>query len=132
MDPAHRARLEAGAGLVGNADQGGRRQVTIIDQDAWDQAERELGATVDPSLRRANLLVTGVSLGESRGRVLRIGGCRIRLLGETRPCHLMDQAHPGLQAALSPAWRGGAFGEVLDDGEIAIGEVAVWEKPEQT
>jgi MOSC domain-containing protein YiiM len=34
----------------------------------------------------------------------------------------MDQAFPGLRAALAVGGRGGVYGEVLDDGEIAVGD----------
>jgi hypothetical protein len=34
----------------------------------------------------------------------------------------MEMAAPGLQAAMSVPFGGGAFGEVLDDGEIAVGD----------
>lgn len=129
MDPASRAELRAGAGLVGSADQRGRRQVTILDQESWDRVIRDLGDDVPPVARRANLLVDGLSLDNSRGRVLRIGACRIRIFGETRPCHLMDEAHAGLRAAMLPPWRGGAFGEVLDDGFIEIGMPVDWDDP---
>jgi MOSC domain-containing protein YiiM len=127
MDPQDRATLRAGAGLVGNADQGGRRQVTLLSAERWAEAERELGAAVDPRGRRANLMLTGIDLEETRDRVLRIGGCRLRILGETRPCARMEEAHPGLRQALEPHWRAGAFGEVLDDGEIAVGDEVGWE-----
>lgn len=126
MDGTSRARLVAGAGLAGNANQGGRRQVTIITRESWRALAAELGASVDPAARRANLLVDGVHLVETRGRVLRVGPCHIRILGETRPCERMDEAHPGLQAALRQAWRGGAYGEALDDGEIAVGDPVCW------
>jgi hypothetical protein len=33
----------------------------------------------------------------------------------------MDEACPGFRRALSPEWRGGAYGEVLDDGDVAVG-----------
>ena len=72
-------------------------------------------------VRRGNLLVSGVDLTDSRGKVLHIGPVRIRIFGETRPCEQMDQAAHGLRAALEEPWAGGAFGEVLDDGEIQIG-----------
>ena len=39
----------------------------------------------------------------------------------------MDRAWEGLREALKPGWRAGAFAEVLDGGEIAIGEVVAWE-----
>ena len=38
MDAVDEAQAVAGLGLAGNADQGGRRQVTIIDEAAWRDA----------------------------------------------------------------------------------------------
>ena len=128
MDAVESARLEQGRGLVGNADQGGRRQVTLIDADKWAETMRELGDPgVDPVARRANLLVRGIDLEHSRHRVIRIGDCRLKVRGETRPCQQMDRAWDGLREALKPGWRGGAFAEVLDGGEIAIGQAVAWE-----
>jgi MOSC domain-containing protein YiiM len=123
MDPTDQATLVADRGILGNADQGGRRQVTIIEREAWDAMMAELGdARLDPAARRANLMVSGVSLRDARGRLLEIGGCRIHLQGETRPCEQMDDALPGLRRVMAHPWRGGAFGVVLDDGEIRIGD----------
>ncbi|MEM7048999.1 MAG: MOSC domain-containing protein [Acidobacteriota bacterium] len=127
MDEQPTARLVAGRGLADNADQGGRRQVTLLDDAAWQRAIDELGVEVDPRARRANLLIRGLTLAGPRFRVLRIGDCRLRVLGETRPCERMDEASPGLRAALSPEWRGGVFAEVLDDGEIRLGDAVRWE-----
>jgi MOSC domain-containing protein YiiM len=126
MDPAREATLVAGRGIVGNANQGGRRQVTIISREAWDAVERELDEVVSPETRRANLLVSGISLAETRGRMLRIGACRVRVYGETKPCRQMEEARAGLQSALRPDWRGGVFAEVLDDGQIAVGDEIEW------
>jgi MOSC domain-containing protein YiiM len=126
MDATLEATFVAGRGIAGNADQGGRRQVTLIDRQGWDAATEELGTPVDPSLRRANLLISGLTLAESRGRVLRVGPVRLRINGETRPCEVMDRAWPGLRKALSAPWRGGAFAEVLDDGHLKVGDSAEW------
>jgi len=128
MDPRPAARLVEGAGIAGNADQGGRRQVTVIEAERWADALAELAGDgrgaddVDPSERRANLMVSGVALAETRGRVLRIGGCRLLVQGETRPCERMERARAGLKAALGPGWRGGVYGVVVEGGEIAVGD----------
>lgn len=126
MDPVQQAALKVDQGLVGNADQGGKRQVTLIEQEKWQALMEQVGASLDPSVRRANLLLSGVRLADSRGEVLQIGNCRIRIYGETRPCERMDEAWSGLQEAMKTDWGGGAFGEVLDDGLIAVGDPVCW------
>lgn len=122
MDRVDSTALVAGRGLVGNADQGKRRQVALIALETWNRLMAELGATADPSARRANLMVSGIELPESRGRILSIGTVRLRIAGETRPCERMDEAVPGLRRAMEPAWGGGAFAEVLQDGTISVGD----------
>ena len=109
MDVREQATLVEDRGLVGNANQGGRRQVTLIAEERWAELMEELGADLDPSARRANLLLKGVDLEESRDRVLRVGACRLKITGETRPCQLMDKMLPGLQEAMRRAWGGGAL-----------------------
>jgi MOSC domain-containing protein YiiM len=126
MDGVEKATLKARQGLVGNANQGGKRQVTLLEQEAWQAVMSDLDASLDPSTRRANLMVSGVRLENSREKILSIGDCRIKIWGETRPCELMDKSQPGLKEALKPNWRGGVFGEVLDDGDIAIGDPVRW------
>lgn len=128
MDPVPRAELRAGHGIETDANAGrSKRQVTLLDADLWDRVRSELDAPeLDPALRRANLLVRGLPLAESRGKVLALGPARVLVHGETRPCNLMDDAHPGLQEALRPEWRGGVYGEVLEGGAIAIGDEISW------
>jgi MOSC domain-containing protein YiiM len=128
MDQVSSGNLVAGRGLVGNADQGRRRQVTVIDRGAWEQLMRELDGSISPAARRANLLVSGVRLADSRDRILLVGACRLRIAGETKPCERMDEALPGLRAAMAVNWGGGVFAEVLDDGEIAVGDDVAWEE----
>ncbi len=129
MDPVDSAELMAGRGLVGNADQGGRRQVTLVQAEAWRELMSALGGSLPPSRRRANLLVAGVELRETRGAVLEIGLARLEIMGELKPCEQMEEALPGLRAAMYPDWRGGAFASVREGGIIRVGDPVVLRSP---
>jgi MOSC domain-containing protein YiiM len=124
MDPVLFAEAVVGRGLAGNANQGGKRQITIIDEARWREAQVEVGAEVPPSARRANLMLRGLDLENSRGRTLRIGSVEVRIYNETRPCEQMEDAHPGLEDALGVRWRAGAYGEVVTGGIIRLGDAA--------
>ena len=127
MDPVTHGILVAGQGLLDSADQGGRRQVTLVTRERWDLATQSMGVTIDPILRRANLLISGIDLENTRTRILQLGDCRLRIRGETRPCERMDEAVPGLQNALDVHWGGGAFAEIIQGGEITAGDDVRWE-----
>lgn len=126
MDSVAEAQLVAGRGIVGNANQGGKRQITLIDEARWREAEMELGVEVPPQARRANVMLRGIDLERTHRRLLRLGETVIRIYGETRPCERMDEAQPGLRAALGSRWRGGAFGEIIEGGTIRAGDGAEW------
>jgi MOSC domain-containing protein YiiM len=127
MDPVAAADLVEGQGVAGSADRSRRRQVTILSREAWAACMQELHAALDPSARRANLLVSGIQLARTRDRVLRIGDTRLLIGGEVTPCERMEEALTGLQAAMRPEWRGGAFAQVLAGGSIHVGDRVVWE-----
>lgn len=129
MDAVDRVVAVEGKGIDTDANFGrSKRQVTIIEKEFFDEIATELPA-VEPSMRRANIMVSGVKLTECRDHVLTLGKVRIRLFGETRPCERMDAQVPGFTAALDPAWNGGAYGVVLDDGEITVGDTASIQPP---
>lgn len=132
MDFVPQAALRANRGLVGNANQGGRRQVTILEAERWASHMAALEASLDPSRRRANLLVRGCDLRNMRGRILLVGRVRLEIAGETKPCHAMDEVLPGLQAVMRPDWGGGAFAIILDDGIISVGDAVRFAPPEVT
>lgn len=127
MDAVQQAEMVKRRGLVGNANQGGRRQITIIDAAVWEQVMAELGTRIDPSARRANIMVRGIDLAHSRKKILQLGECRVKIFNETKPCERMDEVVPGLNQALYDNWRGGAFGEVIQGGTVCVGEAAQWE-----
>ena len=126
MDPVQEAELDVERGLVGNVDRSRRRQVTLLEAERWARLMRELHAEIDPRARRANLLVSGVSLHETRGRVLQIGSVQLVIGGETTPCEQMDEALPDLRAAMTDRWAGGAFAQVRAGGAVRVGDPIIW------
>jgi MOSC domain-containing protein YiiM len=126
MDPVEQALVIEARGIEGSANAGSHRQVTIIALERWLEMMAELDADVDPSARRADLMVSGVDLERSRERLLMIGGCLIRIGGEVRPCERMDEAWRGLRAAMTPRWGGGVWGEVLLGGTMTVGDAVAW------
>ena len=121
-----RGVLDSGKGLQGDINYDSPRAVTIIERSRWDRVEQELGARVDPASRRANLLISGLDLKNSKGKHLQIGSVVLEIRGETRPCQLMDTMHPGLRDALDADWGGGAYARVLSSGPIQTGDSVAW------
>ena len=120
-EPGH-CKLIAGAGQEGAVMRGGKRQVTLLDQARWQDTIKDLGADLPPITRRADLLVAGLDLANSKGRKIRLGPTLLLVHGETVPCETMEEACPGLKAAMVPDWRGGIYCEILEGGEVRVGD----------
>lgn len=104
-----------------------RRQISLIEAESWAAAMAELGREGENLIpwfeRRANLLTQGLRLPREPGRVIAIGASlRIETTRECDPCSRLEEIAPGLKAVLTPDWRGGVLGQVITDGEIAVGD----------
>ena len=128
MDPVDEAVAVEGRGLEGGADFDRDRQVTLIEREVFDRIKAEVDDSVEPVMRRANLLVSGIRLEDTRDRTLVVGDLRIHIRGETRACGRMEEACDGLMDALDPHWGGGAHGSVVNDAIISVGDDVRWEE----
>ncbi|MCT8988253.1 MOSC domain-containing protein [Shewanella phaeophyticola] len=98
----------------------GKRQVTVMSQQQWQLACKQINANLDWLTRRANLLIDGHQFSaEDVGKIISIGtDLQLQITGETDPCKKMEMAHPGLEQALLPDWRGGVTCRVIQAGLI--------------
>ncbi len=113
----------AGVGLEGDHNHGGKRHVTLLSVEGWAEACEALGgADLSPGGRRANLLVEGVDLAAAIGQRLRVGPMEVEVVGETKPCQLMDDVRLGLMDALKPRVRAGVYGRILVGGVLRPGD----------
>lgn len=120
MVELERAEITPEQGVAGDfRGRPGRRQVTVLSAEDWETACAVLGEQLPWTLRRANLLVAGITFHESTGSIVRIGDVALQVTGETDPCSRMDEAAPGLFGALRADWRGGVCCRVICGGTIA-------------
>ncbi|MDO8898140.1 MAG: MOSC domain-containing protein [Bacteroidales bacterium] len=104
----------------------GKRQVTVLSEEAFNEACNELGTTLPWTIRRANLLISGIDLENSKGKNLAIGSVVLEVTGETDPCYRMDEQFEGLKDALEPNWRGGVTCSVMSEGYVKLGDEVKW------
>lgn len=124
MAACNRALVTPERGVAGDfRGKPGRRQVTVLSRESWARACAELGEELPWMTRRANLFISGLEFTPAHvGSSLRFGDLVLQITRETDPCERMDQARPGLRAALDPDWRGGVCCRVIVGGEIFLGQ----------
>ena len=104
----------------------GNRQVTVISQESWTETCKDMKLEMPWTTRRANLLVSGLELENSVGKILRIGSCALEIMGELEPCGRMDEQFDGLTEALRPNWRGGVHCRIIHEGVVNPGDEAIF------
>ena len=123
METKQRAQITAHSGVEGDyRGKYGPRQITVLSQEAWEEACKDVQAELAWTTRRANLLISGITLEQTTRQILQIGEVRLTITGETDPCERMDMQHQGLRKTLTPAWRGGVTCFVAGEGTIQVGD----------
>jgi MOSC domain-containing protein YiiM len=135
MTTVWRVRGHAGGGLEGDryhtgtgewSDHPGTgRGLTLVSAEALERANAENpGLDVSPADTRRNVTVRGVDLDGLIGREFRIGGLRCVGVRLAEPCTYLEGlvGRPILRAL---AHKAGLRADILEDGEIAVGDEVV-------
>ena len=131
MRATARIRVLAGIGLEGDRYATGRghfsgmpgtgRALTLIEAEVLESLRESLGIALRPGEARRNVTTRGIALNALVGRRFRIGGvlCEGKRLCE--PCRYLEGVVS--QPLFDPlSHRGGLRADVLEDGEIRIGD----------
>ena len=123
METLDSAEISTDTGVAGDfRGKPGKRQVTLLSAEAWQEVCNELGQDMTWTTRRSNLLIENINLPKSAGNIIAIGNVRLKTSMEIDPCSRMDEQVDGLKKALQPDWRGGIGCEVLEGGSISVGD----------
>ena len=123
LEEINKTKISKDYGIDGDARGRKRgRQVTILFEDDWFDACKDINEKLHWTTRRANLFVRGLSGPQKEGNIINIGTVKLKICAETDPCDVMEKAKSGLRKALEPLWRGGVCCEVLHGGYISIGD----------
>lgn len=126
-----RITVRAGRGVEGDRyfdyarrlsrDPGKACAITLVEMEALEALEREHGIVMTPTESRRTVAVRGVDLNALVGREFRVGSARLRGQLPCEPCVHLERLS-GKRVVRGLVHRGGLRAEVLEDGEIEIGD----------
>lgn len=98
------------------------RQITLIEAEAIEALERELGLALAPGETRRNLVTRGVALNHLAGREFSVGVARLRGHELCEPCTDLARMTGKPQVLPGLIHRGGLRAEILEGGVIRVGD----------
>lgn len=123
------ARVLAGQGIEGDryalgcgsfSMNAGKRDVTLIEEEALESFAKDCGRLLDPADSRRNLLTRGVRLNDLVGREFKVGSVLMRGLRLCEPCARLARL-TSLPVLPDLIRRGGLYAEILQDGDLVVG-----------
>jgi MOSC domain-containing protein YiiM len=128
-EPVDRVQAHAGKGLEGNRYffEGGApagNALTLIAEEEVEAFTEETGIPFTAQESRRNLVTKGIDLNALVGKHFRVGDIRCFGVELCEPCaHLQELTRPGVMRGM--VHRAGLNADILDDGEIVVGDTVV-------
>ena len=121
MQSVETIELVAGSGLVGDRYANkAAQEVTLIEQEALEAAERDDQLTLSHAESRRNLLTSGVPLNHLVGRRFSVGTAVLEGVELCEPCSHLERL-TGKKAIKPLLHRGGLRARVVQGGTIEVG-----------
>ena len=128
-EPVERVSALAGRGIEGDRKfgdhkPGSGRELTVIAAEALEALEAEHGIHLEPGESRRQVTTRGIDVNALVGRRFTVGSVEAVGIELCEPCsHLQKLTQPGVMRGL--VHRAGIYADVLNDGEIAVGDAVV-------
>lgn len=114
-------RYASGTGSYSTKPKPGR-QLTLVEAEAIEALERDLGLALAPGETRRNLMTRGVALNHLVGREFTVGEVRLRGFELCEPCASLARMTGKPQILPGLIHRGGLRAEILEGGVIRVGD----------
>ena len=99
-----------------------KRQVTLIQKEHLDGVASILKqSSIDPSLTRRNIVVSGINLLAFKDRQFQLGEAILEVTGLCHPCSRMEE-NLGAGGYNAMRGHGGITAKVIKGGNIALGD----------
>ncbi|CAG0956718.1 MAG: hypothetical protein HND27_00435 [Bacteroidetes bacterium] len=98
------------------------KQILILSEEAWNDVCNDLGQKLHWTKTNANLLLRGVDLKSSIGKMLTIGNFKIEITGKIIPSDEFNEVYIGLKEVLSRDFRAGVYAKVITEGVVSEGD----------
>ncbi|MFC4356574.1 MOSC domain-containing protein [Halobium salinum] len=106
-------------------------EVTLVEGEAIDHIRDEYDIDITDGRHRRNVVTRGVDVHDLLGATFRVGDAVLRGTRPRPPCAHVEQVagEDGVARALKGG-RGGVCAEVVDPGEMAVGDDVVLVEPD--
>ena len=127
MKNVNNIKIFAGKGLEGDrhfkADNDKRRQITLIEFENINYYNKISGTSFKPISFRRNIITQGIKLNDFLNKEFLIGKVKVKAHDLCRPCKYLQEKLKQNNIIKEFMHKGGLRCEILDDGEIAVGDL---------
>ncbi len=99
------------------------RQITLIEAEAIEALQRELGLVLASGETRRNLVTRGIALNHLVDQEFTVGGVRLKGWELCEPCGDLARMTGKPQLLAGLVHRGGLRAEILEGGVIRVGDL---------
>ena len=99
------------------------RQITLIEAEAIEALQRELGLVLASGETRRNIITRGIALNHLVDREFTVGAVRLRGWELCEPCSDLARMTGKPQLLAGLVHRGGLRAEILEGGVIRVGDL---------